>query len=66
MQVQALTLGPLDTNTYLVIDEKANECLIIDPADAAQTIADEILAQKFNADSYDSNSWSLRSHYGCR
>jgi len=34
MQVQALTLGPLDTNTYLVIDEKANECLIIDPADA--------------------------------
>lgn len=45
MQIQTLILGSLDTNTYLAIDEITNDCLIIDPADAAQTIADEILAQ---------------------
>ena len=45
MHIQTLTLGSLNTNTYLVIDDLSNQCLIIDPADAAQTIADEILAQ---------------------
>lgn len=45
MDIQQLVLGELDTNTYLLIDSISKECLIIDPADEATLIADEILTQ---------------------
>ncbi|HQM15659.1 MAG TPA: MBL fold metallo-hydrolase [Candidatus Woesebacteria bacterium] len=45
MEIQQLVLGELDTNTYLLIDTSSRECLIIDPADEASLIADEILTQ---------------------
>ncbi len=45
MNIQNLTLGPLNTNCYLLIDNLNEECLIIDPADSAETISSEILRQ---------------------
>ena len=38
-----MTLGQLATNCYLVIDQETNECLVIDPADDANFINDQIL-----------------------
>lgn len=38
-----LVLGDLDTNCYLVFDEKVREALIIDPADSGETINQTIL-----------------------
>jgi glyoxylase-like metal-dependent hydrolase (beta-lactamase superfamily II) len=46
MKIQTLVLGPLETNCYLAIDEISGECLIIDPADDAELISDEILRQQ--------------------
>jgi hydroxyacylglutathione hydrolase len=45
MQIQTLVLGSLNTNTYLVSDELTQECVVIDAADDAQLISDEILRQ---------------------
>jgi glyoxylase-like metal-dependent hydrolase (beta-lactamase superfamily II) len=45
MNIQNLILGPLNTNCYLVVDNISQECLIIDPADSAETISSEILRQ---------------------
>lgn len=40
--VETLTLGALDTNCYIVWCPQTLECVIIDPADSAQTIIDRI------------------------
>jgi glyoxylase-like metal-dependent hydrolase (beta-lactamase superfamily II) len=45
MNIQNLILGPLNTNCYLVVDNISQECLIIDPADSAETISSEVLRQ---------------------
>jgi len=45
MQIQTLVLGSLNTNTYLISDEFTQECIVIDAADDAQLIGDEILRQ---------------------
>lgn len=45
MQLQTFKLGVLDTNTYLVTDEATQQCLVIDPADDAQFISEEIQRQ---------------------
>ncbi|KUK79277.1 MAG: beta-lactamase domain protein [Microgenomates bacterium 39_7] len=45
MQIQTLILGELSTNCYLVVDSISQECIVIDPAEDAQLISDEILRQ---------------------
>jgi hydroxyacylglutathione hydrolase len=45
MKINTLILGPLNTNCCLVIDELSQQCLIIDPADDAELISEEILRQ---------------------
>lgn len=45
MQTQQLKLGPLDTNTFILIDDSTQNCVVIDPADDASLIAEEILRQ---------------------
>mgnify|MGYP000243087613 CR=1 FL=1 len=45
MRLETFTLGDLDTNTYLIVDDLTQECAVIDPADDAQFISDEILRQ---------------------
>ena len=43
MEIKALVLGELETNCYLVWDEKTKEGLIIDPADEANFISEQVL-----------------------
>ena len=45
MQVKSLVLGAVRTNCHIVIDERLGKCLIIDPADNAEKIA-ELLARE--------------------
>ena len=43
LQVETLVLGQLQTNCYIVWCEKTRECIIIDPADSAESITQTIL-----------------------
>ena len=42
MQVRSLTVGPVMTNCYILCDEKAAVCAVIDPGDEAGRIEREI------------------------
>lgn len=44
LQIETISLGELDTNCYLAWCEETKEALIIDPADAGESIADQVLA----------------------
>ena len=44
MQVRSLTVGPVMTNCYILCDEKAAVCAVIDPGDEAGRIEREIAA----------------------
>lgn len=46
MQIQALTVGQLQTNCYLVSDEGTREGIIIDPGDDAELIIQKLLDEK--------------------
>jgi glyoxylase-like metal-dependent hydrolase (beta-lactamase superfamily II) len=43
LQIVTLVLGDLDTNCYLVFDDRSRAALIIDPADSGETINQAIL-----------------------
>lgn len=43
LQVETLTLGQLETNCYIPWCNETKECIIIDPADSAETITQTIL-----------------------
>ena len=43
LQVETLTLGQLDTNCYIPWCKETRECIIIDPADSAETITQTII-----------------------
>jgi len=45
IKIQTFILGELQTNCYLVIDQNTQQCLIIDPADNANFISEQILRQ---------------------
>lgn len=45
MKVITFILGELQTNCYIVIYQNTNQCLIIDPADEANFISEQILRQ---------------------
>lgn len=44
--MEILILGALNTNCYLVYDEKSHEAVVIDPADAAEYIAEKVAQMK--------------------
>jgi len=46
VEIKTLVLGELQTNCYLVIDQNNNQCIIIDPADEADFISEQILRLK--------------------
>lgn len=48
MTTQSFQLGSLNTNCFLLIDELSHNCIVIDAADDAQLISDEILRQNLN------------------
>lgn len=45
MEIKSFILGELQTNCYIVIDQNTKQCLIIDPADEANFISEQILRQ---------------------
>ena len=46
LHVQALIVGQLQTNCYIVSDEETGECLIIDPGDDASYIGEVVALEK--------------------
>ena len=42
MHIRTLMVGPIETNCYVVSDEKTKECAVIDPGDESGTIMDYI------------------------
>lgn len=48
MVINKYSLGQLQTNCYLVYDQGIKDCLIIDPADDANFISEQILNLKVN------------------
>ena len=40
MHIKTLTVGPIETNCYVVSDEESKECAVIDPGDEANYILD--------------------------
>lgn len=44
LQVETITLGELDTNCYIAWCDETKQAVIIDPADAGESIAEQILA----------------------
>jgi len=48
MKIDTITVGPLQTNCYLISDPESNEALVIDPGSDAETIIDSIVKQKLN------------------
>ena len=43
MEIKTFVLGELQTNCYILINQNTNQCLIIDPADDANFISEQIL-----------------------
>lgn len=48
MKIYTFSLGQLQTNCYLIVEEKTKNTLIIDPADDANFITEQILELKLN------------------
>jgi hydroxyacylglutathione hydrolase len=46
MEIETLVLGPLESNCYIVSDEKSREAMVVDPGDETGKIADLIDAKK--------------------
>jgi glyoxylase-like metal-dependent hydrolase (beta-lactamase superfamily II) len=46
MQIKTIKVGEIQTNCYIVIDEKSNEALVIDPGDEPDKILPEIKGLK--------------------
>ena len=40
MLIKCLTVGPIETNCYIVTDENTLECAVIDPGDESNTVMD--------------------------
>jgi glyoxylase-like metal-dependent hydrolase (beta-lactamase superfamily II) len=45
MKVHSFTIGPLETNAYLVVDERSRQALLIDPGLESEDIYDVIVAE---------------------
>ncbi|MDD4027054.1 MAG: MBL fold metallo-hydrolase [Candidatus Shapirobacteria bacterium] len=46
LNYEKIVIGELETNCYLVWEEKTKECLVIDPADDGVSISEEISCKK--------------------
>lgn len=50
MKIFCLTVGPLDTNCYVVVDESSGACMVIDPGGDAAVILDAMRKQGVKAE----------------
>jgi glyoxylase-like metal-dependent hydrolase (beta-lactamase superfamily II) len=46
VEIHSLTVGPLQENTYLLIDERSRAAVLVDPGDEWELIADLVRSQK--------------------
>lgn len=42
LNIDRMVLGPIETNTYIVRNDKTGECVVIDPADSPEKIVDRL------------------------
>ena len=61
MIIKIIPAGPLQTNCYIVIDEKLKDAIVIDPGQDPDLIIREIEALNCKVCSYFINSCSCRS-----
>jgi hydroxyacylglutathione hydrolase len=59
MKVQTLTVGPLEENCYLVIDESTNRAVLIDPGDEPDRILTALDASEATLESV----WLTHAHF---
>ena len=50
MLIKTLTVGPIETNCYIVTDEDTRKCAVIDPGDESNTILDYLESNKLTAE----------------
>lgn len=59
MKIQTLTVGPLEENCYLVIDESTNRAVLIDPGDEPERILAALRASGTTLESV----WLTHAHF---
>jgi len=59
LQTQTYFLGPLQNNTYLVIDKPSGDSVIIDPAIGSQVILEDLKKNKFTL----KQIWITHAHF---
>jgi hydroxyacylglutathione hydrolase len=59
MRIEVLTVGPLEENCYLVIDETTNRAVLIDPGDEAEHILASLEASGATLESI----WLTHTHF---
>ena len=48
LKVEAYQVGPLENNTYLVVDPETSEAVLVDPAMGSEALVDSIRERKLN------------------
>ncbi len=59
IQINTFTLGPLQNNTYLVIDKQSRDSVIIDPAIGSQVILEDLKSKPINL----KQIWITHAHF---
>jgi hydroxyacylglutathione hydrolase len=59
IQIKTFTLGPLQNNTYLVIDKQSGDSVIIDPAIGSQLILEDLKNKQLNL----KQIWITHAHF---
>ncbi len=59
ISVVKLTLGPVETNTYLIADPETKEAVVIDPADQGELIVAEAMERNWHIASI----WLTHAHF---
>lgn len=59
MKIETLTVGPLEENCYLVIDESTNHAILIDPGDEPDRILDAVRESGATLDAV----WLTHAHF---
>ncbi len=59
MKIEVLTVGPLEENCYLVIDESTNRAVLIDPGDEPERLLDALHASGATLDAI----WLTHAHF---
>lgn len=59
LAIEKLTLGPIDTNCFLVADNSVKDCVVVDPAWDAGVIMERITARDWNLTAV----WLTHAHF---